>query len=148
MVEMAFVFVLLVMLLVGTVTSAIAFSQNNSIENAAREASRYAATLPDPATATWFEDVIGVAREGAQGNLDGGVDGQYICVAFYNGSWSRETETSGSPSGIQGGDCYTDGLPSDQSRVQVVTRRDTEIQVVVFSPDVTLEAQAAARYER
>ena len=57
MVEMAFVLTLLVTLLVGVTSAAIAFGQNNSIENAAREASRYAATLPGPADTVWLQDV-------------------------------------------------------------------------------------------
>jgi hypothetical protein len=147
MVEMAFVFALLMMLLVGTTTSAIAFSQNNSIENSAREASRYAATLPEAGTTDWLRDVRDVARAAAQGNLDTSVNGQYICVSYYDGSsWTGLKDTGGTEAAS--GSCYSDGLPADQARIQVVTGRDTEIQVVLFSPDLSLEARAAARYER
>lgn len=151
MVEMAFIFSLLVMLLVGVVTSAIAFGQKNSIENAAREASRYAATYPapdnNPEVANWdqwLEKVRDVARAAAQGNLDPGVDGQYICVAHI-GSGRMLEDTSGVPS-FRNDTCYEDGL--SDSRVQVRTRRDSEINAAFFSVDVTLDAPATARYER
>lgn len=149
-VELAFVLTLLSMLLVGVVTSAIAFGRDNSIENAAREASRYAATLPGPVDTSWLRDVRDVARSAALGELDSSVPGQYICVAQYDGSaWTRLTETGG----VEGPQpdaqsCFTDSLPVDQPRVQIVASRDTTIGVAFFSMDVTLEGEAAARYER
>lgn len=148
-VELAFVLALLSMMLVGVATAAIAFSRNNSIENAAREASRFAATLPGPIDTTWLHDVRDVARSAALGELDPSVPGQYICVAQYDGSsWKRLTETNGVETSPDSQDCFADSLPADQSRVQIVTSRDTTIDAAVFSIDVTLEGEAAARYER
>jgi hypothetical protein len=151
MVEMAFIFSILVMLLLGVVTSAIAFAQKNSIENAAREASRYAATYPPPDNNVdvanwdeWLEKVRDVARAAAQGDLDSSVDGQYICVA-HTGTGEKLEDTNGSPNHTSG-TCYTDGLTD--RRVQVVARRDTQINAALFSVDVTLNAPATARYER
>lgn len=148
-VELAFVLALLSMLLVGVTTSAIAFGRNNSIENAAREGSRYAATLPGPIDSSWLRDVRDVARSAALGELDPTVPGQYICVAQYDGSsWTRLTDANGVETGPDAQDCFTDSLPADQPRVQIVTGRDTTIDAAVFSVDVTLEGEAAARYER
>jgi hypothetical protein len=148
MVEMAFVLTLLVMLLVGVTTSAIAFGQNNTIENAAREGSRYGATLPGPVDTGWLRDVRDVTRASGLGELDASVDGQFICVAHYDGSaWSRLTDTGGVEA-TGASDCFSDSLPSDQARVQIVTGRDTTINGVVFAKDISLEGQAAARYER
>lgn len=148
MIELALVLSLLVMLLVGTVSAAVAFSRNNQIENAAREASRYAATLPGPIDTDWLRDVRDVTRAAAMGELATSVEGQYICVAHYNGStWSRVTDTGGTEAAASTA-CFSDGLPSTQSRVQIVTGRDTRLEVVFFSIDVTLEAEASARYER
>ena len=153
MVEMAFIFSILVVLLVGVVTSAIAFGQKNSIENAAREASRYAATYPppdaDPLAAPftwqqWLGDVLEVARTAAQGNLDGDVDGQYICV--YHTDHSQALVEMGGVQSLQPGPCDPNGLPD--RHVQVVTGRDSEINAAFFSVDVSLEAPATARYER
>ena len=148
MVEMAFVFSLLVMLLVGVVTSAIALGQMNTVENAAREASRYAATYPAPEPPAtwqdWLATVRDVARAAAQGNLDASVAGQYICVAHINSG--LKLEDSNGTSTVSSGTCYDDGL--SDTRVQVVARRDGEISAAFFSIDITLDAPATARYER
>ena len=45
-------------------------------------------------------------------------------------------------------ECFADGRPASEVRVQVVTQRDVTIQAVVFSKDVTISAPAAALYER
>ncbi|HEX6302515.1 MAG TPA: TadE/TadG family type IV pilus assembly protein [Acidimicrobiia bacterium] len=142
MVEMAFIFTLLVMLLVGVVTAAIAFGQKNSIENAAREASRYAATLPE----AWLnlDEVVAVAVEAAQGDLDADVDGQYICVAHTGQNVRRVVDSGGTTEGP--GTCYPDGL--SDSRIQVETRRQSQINAAIFSVDLNLNAKASARYER
>lgn len=146
MVELALVFGLLIMLLVGTVTAAVALSQNNSIENAAREASRFGATLPFDGT--WLTSVRDVARAAAHGDLDASVPGQSICVALVGpGGTQSLTDTGGVPA-FSTSPCFADGRPSDEVRVQVVTGRETTIEAVLFSTDVTLSAQAAARYER
>lgn len=148
MVELAFVLSLLVMLLVGTTSASIAYGINNSIENAAREASRYAATLPGPVDTAWLQDVRDVTRAAALGDLDASVDGQYICVAHYDGSsWNRLTDSNGSEA-TSSTECFSDGLPAGQSRAQIVTRRDGTLNVVFFSMDVTLKGEASARYER
>ncbi len=148
MVEMALTLTLLVMLLVGIVTSAIALGQQNSIQNAAREASRFAATLPGAVDTTWLQAVRDVARAAALGDLDSAVPGQFICVAFVDGSTAtRLTDTGGVPV-EEAGDCFFDDRGPEETRVQVVTQRDTTIQAIVFSADVTLSAPAAARYER
>lgn len=148
-VEMAFIFSILVMLLVGVTTSAIAFGQKNSIENAAREASRFAATLPpDPdINDAWLDKVRNVAREAAQGNLEASVDGQYICVAHIGVSGIQSTlvQNGGAPT-YPDTLCYADGL--SDSRVQVVTGRDAKINAALFSVDVSLDAKNTARYER
>jgi len=148
MVELALTFALLVVLLIGTVTTAIAFSNNNSIENAAREASRYGATLPGPITQSWLRDVRDVARAAAQGDLDSTVDGQYICVAYVDGSNNRKLEDTSGGEAFSNSRCFSDGRPASEARIQVVTRRTGQIQAVFFSMDVNLEAPAAARYER
>lgn len=146
MVEMALVFSLLIMLLVGTVTAAIALSQNNSIENAAREASRFGATLPFDSS--WLATVRDVARNAAHGDLDASVPGQTICVALVGpGGTQSLTDTGGAPA-FSSSPCFADGRPSEEVRVQVVTGRDTTIEAVLFSIDVSLSAPAAARYER
>ena len=151
MIELAMVFGLLMTILLGTVTAAIAFSQQNSIENAAREGSRFGATLPgDPTTTAWLHDVMDVTRAAGVGDLDTTVPGQFICVAYVadNGSVTALRQSGGVTPTQSNTECYADGLGSSQSRVQVVTGRDSEIQGVFFSVDLDLRGQAAARWER
>ncbi len=152
MVEMAFILVLLLMLLVGTVTAAIALGRDNSIQNAAREASRFGATLPDyeKDLTGWFTDVIGVARAAALGDLDPSVANAEICVAFIT---DKDVATHAIDPGVPpvdgNGICpgFVDGR-SGEARVNVVVQRDTPFNVILWSTDITLTAKAGARYER
>jgi Flp pilus assembly protein TadG len=153
MVEMAFVFVLLVMLLVGITNGAIALGRNNSIQNAAREASRFGATLPDGGTASWFTEVRDVARSAAVGDLDASVSNEEICIAFITAEdvATHVIDDGGVLSGVTGGKCpgFDDGRDDNsEARVNLVVKRDTPFNVVVFSTDLTLVAEAGARYER
>jgi len=150
MVEMAIAFGVLVTLLVGTVTAAIAFSQQNSIENAAREGSRFGATYPgDPTTTAWLQDVLDVTRAAGVGDLDTTVPGQFICVAYVTGGSAKALRQTGGGAPVpSNAECYSDGLDATELRVQVMTGRDSQIQGVFFSVDLDLRSQAAARYER
>lgn len=144
MIELAFVLILLVMLLVGTVSAAVAFGRGNSIQNAAREASRYAATRDE--VASNLNEVIQVAKAASSGDLDSSAPGYYICVAHVDPAGNTRL-TEGSPP-LFNDVCYDDGRPATEKRIQVVAGRDTSINAIVFSADVTLHAEAAARYER
>ena len=148
MIEMAIVLVLLVMLLVGTVTAAIGYGRGNSIQNAAREATRFGATLPEAGEDAWFKQVRDVARAAGTGDLDSTVPGQLICVAFIrdDDTATRFTDVGGVESS-QSGNCFDDDR-SQEARVQVLVQRETTLEVVVFSRDVTVSASSAARYER
>jgi hypothetical protein len=149
MIELAVAFSLLITLLVGTVTAAIAFSQQNSIENAAREGSRFGATLQDAPSPAWLRNVRDVTRAAGVGDLNTTVPGQSICVAWVSDNGSTTAlRDSGGVETFSSSPCYSDGLGSNESRVQVVTGRDSEIQGVFFSVDLDLRGQAAARYER
>lgn len=152
LVETAFVLVLLMMLLVGTVWAATALGRGNSIQNAAREASRFGATLPDGGSNLWFTDVIGVARAAALGDLDPSVANAEICVAFITDKdvANHAIDSGGGPV-FGGGECptFSDGRNgNNEARVNVVTQRDTPFNVILWSTDLTLVAEAGARYER
>ncbi len=148
LVEMAFVLMLTMMLLVGTITAAIAFGRDNSVQNAAREATRFGATLPGPVDVAWLQTVRDVARSAASGDLDSDVSGQYICVALVGGGSDLRLTDAGGIETTSSSECFSDGRLADELRVQVITERDTTIQAVVFNVDVTLSSNAAARYER
>jgi hypothetical protein len=147
MVELAFVLILLMMLLVGTVSAAIAFGRGNSIQNAVREASRFAATLDD--VQSQLAVVIDVAQAAASGDLDSTVPGFFACAAYIPGTPLAATRlTEGSPPALFMDVCYDDERPADERRIQVFAGRTTDFNVVIFSLDIDLAYEAAARYER
>jgi hypothetical protein len=141
---------LLVSLLLGTVTAGIAYGQAHALQTTAREGSRFGATLPVTGTLDgWLTTVRDVAKAAAISNLDSGVPGQYICVAMVHpdGTTRRLVETGGTDS-FADAECFSDGRPSQEQRVQVEVQRITNINAAFFSTDVSLEGSAAARFER
>jgi Flp pilus assembly protein TadG len=145
---MALVLPLLIMLLVGTITAGIAYGQRNSMQNAAREASRYAATLPGPVGTAWLQTVRDVTRAAATGHLETTAPGQFICVAFVSGGSTTSLTDVGGVETTSSVPCFDDGRPGNEARVQVVTSRLATIDGALFRWDVTLRSEAAAGYER
>lgn len=151
-VEFALLSTLLFMLVFGSISAGMSFSRSNALQTAAREASRFAATFPggsSTAADAWFDSVLDTAVGAALGDLDSGVPGRTVCVAFVDGSGIKSrtldaagTRSNGTSECIPGGDGLSD------VRVQVTTARDTEIQAVVFSIDVTVTGDGVGRYER
>lgn len=152
LIEAALVFILLIALLLGIVTAGIAYGRFNALQAAAREASRFGATLPIPAGGvnTWLDEVLAVAKAAAVGELGPAIPGQYVCVALLGppGTPARVEEIGGGSPVYGPSECFADGRPAGESRTQVMVRRDTELLVAYFSTDITLRGQAAARYER
>jgi Flp pilus assembly protein TadG len=153
LVETAFILVLLMMLLVGTVSGAIALGRDNSIQNAAREASRFGATLDGGGTLPWFTDVRNVARAAALGDLEASVPNEQICVAYITkgGTATHVTDNAGAPDPLvilaEACPGFIDGR-TNEARVNIVVQRDTPFNVILWSTDLTLVAEAGARYER
>lgn len=146
LVEAAFITTLLIMLLLGTVTAGLAYGQSNALQTAAREGARFGATLPRGGS--WLDSVIDVTKAAAVGDLDGTVPGQWICVALVDGgSTESMTEVAGARS-TGTAECFADGRPADEMRVQVAVRREATINAAIFTTTVDLESESAARYER
>jgi Flp pilus assembly protein TadG len=159
LVEAAFVTPILIMLLLGTVTAALAYSENTSLQTAAREASRFGATLPVNGDLDgWLVEVLDVAQAAGGIDLAASAPGQYICVAYVypdgaavNDRTSRRVQSAGVTGAVSTGPsatCFDDGRPDNERRVQVVTKRATTIQAVLFSVNVNLSTPSAARFER
>lgn len=152
-VEFALLAVLLFMLIFAGITTGIAVSQSNALQTAAREGARFGATLPNASVPANLDVIIGVVKSAATGDLDDTTPGQYICVAFTDGTTtSVRAETAGTPS-TPGTDCFTtagitDNRPAGEERIQVVVERDASIEAVAFDVDLTLSSEAVARYER
>lgn len=156
MVEFALVLPVLLAFLLGTVTVGTAYDQNISMNNAARESSRYGAVRSvENDLAGWLEAVADVAVASATGDLDANVAGQYVCVAYVypNGTSSADStiriiEQSGTRQIQSGQTCFADARAADERRVQVQLTRDTDIEAVLFSQTITLDATSVTRFER
>ena len=159
LVELAFALPILIMLLVGMVSSGIAYNNQLSLTHAAREGGRYGATLPVNNFASlnaWLDEVVAQTVADGTGALDVGVPGRYICVAYVYPVGSAEgfpndqtarKEISSSGTIQDGNQCMADGRPDEERRVQVVVGRDTEFSVVFFSSTLGLDAEAVNRFE-
>lgn len=148
MVELSIVLVLLVALLVGTVSVAVAFGRDNAIQNAAREGTRFGATYPGPIDTAWLQTIRDVTRSAASGDLDASEPGQYICVAYVDGTSDMRLTDTGGVEATSSAACFNDGRPADEKRVQVVAERDTGIEAIMFTIDITLSSESTARWER
>jgi hypothetical protein len=154
-VETALVMPLLVMLLVGIVSASAAYEKSSAIKNASRETSRYGATLPvDGDLSAWLVNVSGIAVASTTGDLDLTKEGHSVCIAYVypDGSATDDRTLSllvNDTSTVEGAyDCFTDGRPDAERRVQVIIQRGTTLEAVFFSHDVVLTGEAAARFER
>ncbi len=156
LIEFAVILPILLSMLFGIVTGGVAFSHNLSIDNAARETARYAATLPvDGDLDNWLDQVADVAVATATGTLDTGQAGRQVCVAYVYPDGSdphdqtkRVTIDSAGVSAYANQVCVADTRPIDERRVQVVVQRDADLIVFYFSKTLTLSSQSIARFER
>jgi hypothetical protein len=147
----------LLAILLGIITGGIAFSRNIAVDNAAREAARYGATLPiDGDMTVWLNDVADVAIRSATGDMDDGEQGRQVCVAYVfpdGGDPDDQTtritvDTAGTRSVAVGGTCFADGRPNDERRVQVQLQRQSDIILVLWDRTVTLQGESTVRFER
>lgn len=156
LIEFAVILPILLSMLFGIVTGGVAFSHNLSIDNAARETARYAATLPvDGDLDDWLESVADVAVATATGTLDTGQAGRQVCVAYVYPDGSdthdqtkRITVDSAGVKTYANQACVADTRPNDERRVQVLVQRDADLIVFYFSKTLTLSSQSIARFER
>jgi Flp pilus assembly pilin Flp len=152
LVEFALLATLLFMLIFGSITAGISFSRSNALQTAAREGSRFAATFPGGSSSAgdgWFDTIIDTTVSAGLGDLNNGVPGRTICVAFIDASGIKSRildasngRTNGTAECIAGGDGLSD------TRVQVTAARETQIQAVIYAIDITVSGDAVARYER
>lgn len=153
LVEMALILPLLVMLLLGIVTAGIAYNHQLSLTHAAREAGRYGATLPVSnfgSMEPWLMAVEDRAFDEAIGTLDAGTPGLYVCVAYVHPNGSAATDTTArleNGAFSLGAECFSDGRPNDERRVQVRVGRDTDLNALLFQTTLNLDSEATNRFE-
>ncbi|MFP5377848.1 MAG: TadE/TadG family type IV pilus assembly protein [Acidimicrobiia bacterium] len=174
LVEFALILPLFLTLVLGMFSGGLAYSRKITLTNAAREGARYGATLAPstvlPPSATccgidyWVTKVADAVEQNAEGDLDAGVDGREICVAYvYPAADANPSNvdaihrekshmvvrtTSDTTSFGPTARCIAnDGLGTNDRRVQVTVQRGSEIQLLFVSYDVTLTAQSVTRFE-
>jgi hypothetical protein len=155
LVELAFALPLVMMLILGMVSAGIAFNHQLALTHAAREAGRYAATLPVTNFVdmnAWLDEVAARVVEDATGSLDPGTPGLVVCVAFVHPKGvapmdQTTSRTDGGPPILPSDPCFADGRPAQERRVQVRVARDTDFNALVFSSTLTLGSEAVSRFE-
>lgn len=151
LVEFALVFPVLMVLIVGMVTAGLALGQKNAVENAAREASRFGATLPvESTTNDWLDAVSAAAISAATGELDDGVSGREICVALVGTSTDgiKTIDSAGVATYGSSGNCPAMSCPTTVPCVQVRLERDGEIEAIFVRHDFSLTGSSVSVYER
>jgi hypothetical protein len=152
LVEFAFIMPILFMLILGMITGGISLSQQNSVENAVREGTRYGAVYPDDAVAGYLQAVFTQVEEAATGDLADGVEGKYICVAYISDAGARtkleQVPNQNAPTQSTNAECFSDGRGNGEARVQVLARRKGKINGVFFTMKPSLESKSVTRYER
>lgn len=151
-VEFALLFPLFVMLAFGTISFGFAFERWINVTQAAREASRFAATYPIPAggVSNWLTDVTTVAKEAAGIGASTPLNDYYVCVRFVNrvGPATTPVTTSASSGSLSGATCPTtssSGLPDNGAEVTVIRR--AELNWVLGSSGVSVSGDNVSRYE-
>lgn len=154
LVEFALILPVFVVLVFGMITGGIALSQQNSVKNAVREASRFAAVSDTGTTApeihTYLDGVIQQVESAATGDLGDSVDGKRICAAYTSdgSSFISRTKTGAGTPVTGSSSCYSDGLGSARARTQVVAERKAEIGAIFFTVPIDLSSRSVSRYER
>jgi len=168
-VEFALLMPIFIMLTFGTLTGGLAFWHNIELTQGARDAARLGATFPISTVAPpptgektitdWLDMVADVAANesgwGGVADVAPPDSGGFICVAYVAGEGDLLTTdrlTIGTsrasdglaPSASDG--CFEDDLTD--SRVQVLVRRDAELNAVLYSSDLELRTHSSIPYER
>lgn len=167
-VEFALLASLLFMVVLGMISGGLAYARKISITDAVREGVRHGVTLPTGTSGvpdSWFDEVAARVLASASGQLDETWDGQYVCIAYVGyGSprtsstdATRKREKSGSNAAVYTNGsinnaaswCFDDGRGNNGSerRVQVLARRNTRFEALLWSTNLTLSSEGVARYE-
>lgn len=140
-VEFALIAPVVFAIALGGITGGLAFNTQQSLNHAAREAARFAAT----ADSLDLEAIAEYAVGSAAGQLHEDAPGRHICVAYVGAT------TEQYPSGDE--PCFDDGRGDgeDEPRVQVSVGRDVDFIGVLYNrvgeDALSLRSSAVARHE-
>lgn len=158
-VEFALLFPLFLIIVFGVIDMGFGFNQKINLTQAARETSRYGATLSLKSTApgnagtvdTWLPKVVTVALSAGGDDLAASRSGRYVCVSYVDPTVTpavaRKAVVNGALSSpvLSSGTCTTDGR--DDNRVQVVLRSDTTVDFLFLGGAITVGSSSTSHFE-
>ena len=162
-VEFALVLPILIVLMLGMFTGAMAWNQSQALGQGARIAARAGSTMPRPVpteaqTQTqvdtlWLDGLIDRALGASEGHMPTTITGRLVCVALVdpNGT-DPDTTISRTLTGTttrtnSTTECFNDGQGDTATRVQVVLQRDGRIDTGLYRIPLTIRRTAVYRYE-
>ncbi|MEX0766975.1 MAG: TadE/TadG family type IV pilus assembly protein [Microthrixaceae bacterium] len=151
LVEFALILPVMMALLLGIFTGGIALNLKTSLTGAAREGSRYGATVPETqctpisqcSNLTWAQ----LVRAQTVANSAGTLTSDQVCVSLVSGSGSAPV-AGDSTKTTSGSACFVDNSADTGKRVQVKVTRPAEFNVVFYSQTISLSSTAVSRYEQ
>lgn len=151
-VEFAILLPLFLVLVFGMISGGLTFEKWISATQAARESSRFAATLPVGGTtiSAWLDSVGQVAAENAGVNLTTTPQTEYfICVRFVNqvgpGSTPATTMKTWGTLASASGSC--NGSTTSDNRVEVVVQRKATFDWVFGGSNLKVTGSNTSLYE-
>jgi len=148
--EFALIVPIVLMVIIGAVTSGIAYSNAIGVTNAVRESSRFGATA-DATQSTWVSDVLSRTRDT---QFDDPGHDTAVCVQLYKQGVGVVKQGCASGAATLTMPAFTaypavpSGLSSGACVVRVVAARPYTINAVVANWDKVLVRGSVARYER
>jgi len=148
--EFALIVPIVLMVIIGAVTSGIAYSNAIGVTNAVREGSRFAATA-DAAQSTWVSDVLSRTRAT---QFDDPSSQTSVCVQLYKegvGTVKQGCAVGASTLSMPATTDYPavpSTLPTGACVVRIIAARPYTINAVVANWDRTMIRGSVARYER
>ena len=148
--EFALIVPIVLMVIIGAVTSGIAYSNAIGVTNAVREGSRFGATA-DSAQSSWVNDVLARTRDT---QFDDPSHQTSVCVQLYKqgqGVIKQGCVVGATALTMPAIDQYPAvpaGLTTGTCVVRVIATRPYNINAVVANWDRTLTKGSVARYER
>ena len=152
-VEFAIIFPVFMLITLGMLTGGITLTHQLSVTQAAREAARYGATVPQDQCAvpancgglTWAQLVQSLAVQRSGGD----VTTANVCVALVSGVGTAPAAVDSSHTTAGGtAACYVDNSADDGLRVQVSLTRPDQIQLMVSTISINLISHATSRFEK
>jgi Flp pilus assembly protein TadG len=144
LVEFAIIFPIFMIIVLGMFSGGVAYNRQIAIRNAAKEGARYGATVPrltSFTSGTWASNVRDVVVERSEQELAA----SDVCVALVTGSPAVAVSTSHTTAGGTA-PCFAES-EDDGQRVQVRVATTANIEALVFSWPIDIDAEAVANHE-